>query len=246
MRAISHLPIPALLIAASLITALGPSSALAEVKTRVGADGIPFIYNEPSESREMRLSGRLQEISRADLQDLIARHADRHRLSRRLVQAVIQVESGYNPRARSHKGAMGLMQLMPATAQELRVSDPYDPEENVRGGTDYLRSMLDRFGDLQLALAAYNAGPTAVQRYRGIPPYKETQRYVQRVLTLLVDQPPKAVRDSSARTVVPSPGLRPPESSTPPRTGPKPKVYVTRGADDTLVMTTTPPPKRRR
>ncbi|HVS01135.1 MAG TPA: lytic transglycosylase domain-containing protein, partial [Thermoanaerobaculia bacterium] len=116
----------------------------------------------------------------------IADQARHHALEPRLVQAVIQVESGFDPRAVSSKGAMGLMQLMPDTARLLRVSDPFDPEQNIRGGTLYLRQMIDSFqGRLELGLAAYNAGPNAVRRYAGIPPYDETRNYVQRVLSLL-------------------------------------------------------------
>jgi soluble lytic murein transglycosylase-like protein len=102
-----------------------------------------------------------------------------------LVKSVIQAESAYNPNAVSNKGAIGLMQLMPGTAQRFGVKQIHDPEQNIHGGVKYLRVLLDLFNnDLSLAVAAYNAGEGAVQRFRGIPRYTETQNYVQRVLTL--------------------------------------------------------------
>jgi soluble lytic murein transglycosylase-like protein len=117
---------------------------------------------------------------------LIRQHASRQGIRADLVRAVIQVESAFNPKAVSPKGAMGLMQLMPATARELGVVDPFNPAENIRGGVTYLRQLLDRYNDdEQLALAAYNAGPTAVAKYgTKIPPYKETQNYVTKITSL--------------------------------------------------------------
>jgi soluble lytic murein transglycosylase-like protein len=120
---------------------------------------------------------------REEFEPLIREHAARQALRVELVRAVIQVESGYNPGARSPKGAMGLMQLMPATARQLGVRNAYDPAENIRGGCMYLRQLLDRYqGNEDLALAAYNAGSQAVDRHgNAVPPYRETRDYVKKV-----------------------------------------------------------------
>jgi soluble lytic murein transglycosylase-like protein len=116
--------------------------------------------------------------------DLIERASVTHGVDARLVRAVIQVESAYQARARSPKGAMGLMQLMPETARRYAVENPFDPAANVEAGTRYLKSLLDRL-PLNLALAAYNAGEAAVQRFGGVPPYPETRAYVGRILKLV-------------------------------------------------------------
>jgi soluble lytic murein transglycosylase-like protein len=123
---------------------------------------------------------------RSDLHAIADRHATDHAISPALVRAVIQAESAWNVRAVSVKGALGLMQLMPATASHLGVSDPFDPEQNIRGGVKYLRFLLDRYdGNFELALAAYNAGPGAVDRYgRKVPPYRETQAYVRKIVSV--------------------------------------------------------------
>jgi soluble lytic murein transglycosylase-like protein len=118
----------------------------------------------------------------AKYEHLIEEHAAANAVSASLVRAVIQAESAFNPRARSHKGAMGLMQLMPSTAAELGVLDPYDPRENIRAGVTYLKQLLTKYADNEtLALAAYNAGPAAVARYGTVPPYKETRNYVDKI-----------------------------------------------------------------
>ncbi|MFP5287843.1 MAG: lytic transglycosylase domain-containing protein [Thermoanaerobaculia bacterium] len=179
---VKKLALPLLVLA---LWAAMPSQASAQVQVRVNAEGRKVIYNEAPAQRARRYSNRLVDIPDSSIQISIDRHSADQSIDPKLVRAVIQVESGYNHRARSHKGAMGLMQLMPATASQLRVSDPYDPDENVRGGTQYLRHLIDRFpGRLDLAVAAYNAGPGAVERYNGIPPYRETRDYVKRVLAL--------------------------------------------------------------
>ncbi|OQC42323.1 MAG: Soluble lytic murein transglycosylase precursor [Acidobacteria bacterium ADurb.Bin051] len=171
--------------ATSLLFALLAVPVAGEVRIEVRADGQKVILNESREGRARRLADRLVTVPARDLEEMIDLHAAAQGLDPTLVRAVIQVESGYDPRALSRKGAMGLMQLMPATAELLVVADPWDPAENIRGGTTYLRAMLDRFGSRELALAAYNAGPEAVARYGGVPPYAETEAYVERVLRLV-------------------------------------------------------------
>jgi soluble lytic murein transglycosylase-like protein len=118
------------------------------------------------------------------LQTLARDVARRYQMDEELVAAVVRAESGFDPQAVSRVGAMGLMQLMPGTAADLQVDDPFDPEQNLDGGVRYLKGMMNRFdGRVDLALAAYNAGPTAVERYGGIPPYSETRAYVSRIMT---------------------------------------------------------------
>jgi soluble lytic murein transglycosylase-like protein len=113
--------------------------------------------------------------------EMIAAAATSHGVDVRLVHAVIEAESNYEPRARSRKGAKGLMQLMPATARQYAVKDPYDPRANIEAGVRHLKDLLSRF-DVSLALAAYNAGEATIRRFGGVPPYAETKDYVARVL----------------------------------------------------------------
>lgn len=131
------------------------------------------------------LRDRSQPTARFPFQNLIRQAAIHYQLSPQLLRAVIMVESSAKHRAISKAGAMGLMQLMPATAKRFNVKDPFSPAENINAGSRYLRILLDEFKSTRLALAAYNAGENTVRRYNGIPPYPETQRYVKKVMSIL-------------------------------------------------------------
>lgn len=144
---------------------------------RIEPDEVP--YPEPTVAEAEVAPAPLS----APYSDLVDEVAARHGVNPRLVKAMIRVESGYQPDARSRKGAMGLMQLMPETARQYAVRDPYEPRSNIEAGIAHLQSLLERF-TLPLALAAYNAGEAAVRRFGGVPPYPETRDYVRRVLRL--------------------------------------------------------------
>ena len=158
-----------------------PSGNLVLSDRRLDAGAVIYAVPDAPAFRSTRPAA--SSAVRQRFEPLVQEHAARHSLRPDLVRAVIQVESGFDPRATSPKGAMGLMQLMPATARELGVRNAYDPAENIRGGTAYLRQLLDRYdGREELALAAYNAGSGAVDRYgRQVPPYQETKEYVRKV-----------------------------------------------------------------
>jgi Transglycosylase SLT domain len=214
------------------------SLADADVKVVTGPDGRKIIFNETPAQQARRLSSRMSPVPDAQLVPLIERHSLAQNLDPRLVRALIQAESGYNRRALSNKGAIGLMQLMPMTAKLLRVSDPWDAEENVRGGTTYLRQLLDRFaGRLEWAVAAYNAGPGAVERHGGIPPYRETREYVRRVLALYQGNAAAGPRLTTASLVSLRPA-GPAVAAAPPQTVIKRKTRIYRNSENQIVVTT--------
>ncbi len=134
-------------------------------------------------SGDYNISSANGNYTKAQILGLVEKISNKYGVDEKLVQAVIKQESGYNPKAKSHAGALGLMQLMPATAKSLGVKDPMNPAQNIEGGVKYLKNMLEEFnGNTILALAAYNAGPNAVKKYGTVPPYKETQNYVKSIL----------------------------------------------------------------
>jgi len=158
-------------------------------------DSYNSIYKE-DKSRPFTLSNKEEDISNHQgsksimnaYNQIINRKSDKYRIEQSLIKAVIKVESNWNSKAISSAGAMGLMQLMPTTAKDMNIRNPFNPEDNIDGGARYLRYLLDKFdGNLTHALAAYNAGPTRVERHRGIPPIQETRQYVKRVLALYND-----------------------------------------------------------
>jgi soluble lytic murein transglycosylase-like protein len=179
---------------ATLLCALTPSLAHAQLYSWHDATGRLIISDTPkvpsARTYSVAFIGQAYGVAKAapshkvtEFDTLIAEHSSQHALNPDFVRAVIQAESAFNPRARSNKGAMGLMQLMPSTAAEYRVTNAYDPAQNIRAGVAYLKSLMTRFNnDISLALAAYNAGPAAVEKYgRTVPPYRETRDYVARI-----------------------------------------------------------------
>jgi soluble lytic murein transglycosylase-like protein len=195
----------AVLMATALCTTL--AEARSKIYTYVDADGIKHYTDVPDNNRykllvlspqDMTQSGQYYDLSliarATQFDSIIEKAAVSAAVEPNLLRAVIVVESGFNSRAVSKRGAVGLMQLMPATATRFGVSNPYDPKQNVHAGARYLKSLMDRFGqDIRLALAAYNAGEEAVERNGGrIPPFAETMAYVPRVLKIyrmLAEQP---------------------------------------------------------
>lgn len=153
-------------------------------------------------------------LEQGELRKLIHEVSTEHGMDPKLIDALVRVESGYDPNAVSRKGAMGLMQLMPETARRLEVEDPFDPAENIRGGVREFSRLVSRYsGNLQLALAAYNAGEGAVSRYSGVPPYAETRSYVSKILSLYTGRsyrltgsyraaPVRLLRNSQGATVI--------------------------------------------
>lgn len=141
------------------------------------------VYSPLTQAIQSETSNITPVTNKSQILNIVSQVSQKYNVDEKLVQAVIKQESGFNAKAKSKAGAMGLMQLMPATAKRLGVKDPYNPIQNIDGGVRYLKSMLDKYnGNIILALAAYNAGPGAVDKYSGVPPYAETQNYVKNIL----------------------------------------------------------------
>jgi soluble lytic murein transglycosylase-like protein len=151
---------------------------------KIEADEVPY-PEPPAAAAEAPVQTEPERSLLADTPygDIIASLSETHGVNPMLVRALIQVESGYRPRARSSRGAMGLMQLMPSIAREYNVRNPFEPKANIEAGIRHLKSLIDRWGQ-KTALAAYNAGEGAVAKFKGIPPYRETRNYVSRILSL--------------------------------------------------------------
>jgi soluble lytic murein transglycosylase len=227
---------------------LWAGAAPAEIYYQVDENGIAHFTNTPT-SPEARLlqPGVLPastRLSPATMAELIRAFAIEHDLDPALIEAVIQIESNFNRKAVSRKGAQGLMQLMPATIWRFSVGDAYDPHENIGAGVRYLRKLVDQFhGDLTLALAAYNAGENAVLRYKGVPPYQETRDYVAKVLGLYRSRQGERSTNGTVKPVPDSDrgAVTHVVAATPPPPAPPPQPIYKAEASGTILYSNIPP-----
>jgi len=164
------------------------SAAYGDIYRYIDENGVMHFTNTPTSSNQnyklfLREKPKINpRYSTKKYDDIIANASQQYGVAFPLLKAIIKAESGFDPRAVSKKGAKGLMQIMPKNFQLLGIKDPFDPSQNINAGARYFKQMYDRFGKLALSLAAYNAGPKAVERYKTVPPYEETEEYVKRVL----------------------------------------------------------------
>lgn len=212
--------------------------ALGAIYYQIDESGVAHFTNAPTTPEYRPLPetvSRPSPVGATNIEQSIQVFAAEHDLDAALIKAVIQAESNFNPRAVSRKGAQGLMQLMPSTIWRLSVADAFDPHENIGAGVRYLRQLLDQFqGDLTLALAAYNAGENAVLRYKGVPPYRETQDYVRKVQAhyqrTLGERPGSAMAKVASRRAVQLPPAPPP-----------PTIYKAEEASGAILYSNIPP-----
>lgn len=166
---------------------LNTGICFADIFKYIDEKGVPRFTNIKKDTRYklyIKVENKDPEVFMTKYGSLINQASRQFNLEPSLVKAVIMVESGFDPKAVSKKGAQGLMQLMPKTAADMDVEDPHNPEENIFGGTRYLSELMERFeNDIKLALAAYNAGPERVEQYKGVPPFPETERFINKVMT---------------------------------------------------------------
>lgn len=172
-----------------LISFVNLKAGAADIYMRAGKNGTVYFSNVPVSNnyqlymRTGHNSDNLKQYNGVLYRKIILKASGKYKVSPRLIEAVIKAESGFNKNAVSNKGAEGLMQLMPLTQRQLNVSRPFNPSQNIYGGTEYLKNLIVKYnGNLPLALAAYNAGSKAVKKYGGIPPYNETRSYVNEVM----------------------------------------------------------------
>ncbi len=234
-----------MVIGAGLFLFLLASVSYADIYRYVDENGVICYTDAPANKKAVRVirsdisqspKESQVEVIQKDYHTIVQDKANKYDLDPSLVHAVIKTESNGNPHAISRKGAMGLMQLMPTTASDLSVRDPFDPEENIDGGTRYLKYLIDRFGgDLTLALAAYNAGPKTVEKTRAVPQIPETKQYVKKVLSLYNGKTVLPV--SSSPAYAPSKSSKASAASAPPRVD---AIYKVVKDDGSVLFTNSP------